>query len=114
MPARAEARDRVDGLAVHAVPRCVRLSPIAGERASIYHHIYSPPKKKIHTHTPPNQTKHIPTTPKFPPSPTDDVCTDILHYEEQKLVPYHGNLSAFVARRPDAKHYYELSTETLK
>jgi len=88
----------------------------------------------------------------------DDVCTDIIHYEEQKLVPYVGNLSAFVAKvsppslppslppscpparplcaastrtraltsslppslppslpqRPDAKHYYELSTETLR
>ncbi|KAM3567545.1 hypothetical protein VYU27_010313, partial [Nannochloropsis oceanica] len=30
----------------------------------------------------------------------DDVCTDIIHYEEQKLVPYVGNLSAFVAKHP--------------
>lgn len=68
---------------------------------------------------PPNpiqkQKSHVYAFPIHPPKlQTDDVCTDIIHYEEQKLVAYHGNLSAFVAKRPDAKHYYELSTETLK
>lgn len=52
---------------------------------------------------------HTPTHHK-----QDNTCTDIIHYEGQKLVAYHGNLSAFVAKRPDAKHYYELSTETLR
>jgi elongation factor 3 len=43
----------------------------------------------------------------------DAVCTDILHYETLKLVRYHGNLSDFVKRRPEARHYYELSTSSL-
>lgn len=43
----------------------------------------------------------------------DDICSDILHYENQKLVNYPGNLSNFVRQRPEAKHYYELSTDNL-
>mmetsp|Transcript_27727 Transcript_27727/g.50043 ORF Transcript_27727/g.50043 Transcript_27727/m.50043 type:complete len:1266 (+) Transcript_27727:123-3920(+) len=43
----------------------------------------------------------------------DDVCTDIMHYEQQKLVRYAGNLSKFVERRPEARSYYELASETL-
>lgn len=43
----------------------------------------------------------------------DDICTNIIHYENQKLVTYHGNLSNFVRQRPEAKHYYELSTDSL-
>merc|ERR1719258_450373 len=35
----------------------------------------------------------------------DNVCTDILHYETRKLVNYHGNLSAFVEQKPEAKSY---------
>ena len=31
----------------------------------------------------------------------DNVCTDILHYETRKLVSYKGNLSAFVAQKPE-------------
>eukprot|EP00669_Euglena_mutabilis_P011209 TRINITY_DN5871_c0_g1_i1.p2 TRINITY_DN5871_c0_g1~~TRINITY_DN5871_c0_g1_i1.p2 ORF type:complete len:625 (-),score=338.80 TRINITY_DN5871_c0_g1_i1:675-2549(-) len=44
----------------------------------------------------------------------DDVCTDILHYENHKLVRYIGNLAAFVKKRPEAKMYYELEADTLK
>jgi elongation factor 3 len=40
----------------------------------------------------------------------DNVCTDILHYETRKLVNYPGNLSAFVAVKPEAKSYYELKS----
>ena len=43
----------------------------------------------------------------------DDVCTDIIHYENKKLVYYHGNLTHFVKIHPEAKYYYELSTSTL-
>jgi elongation factor 3 len=39
----------------------------------------------------------------------DDVCTDILHYEQKKLVPYVGNLAAFVKVKPEARSYYTLS-----
>ena len=30
----------------------------------------------------------------------DNVCTDIIHYEEKQLVLYPGNLSEFVKVRP--------------
>ena len=40
----------------------------------------------------------------------DNVCTDIIHYESQKLVRYPGNLSNFVAQKPEAKSYYELAS----
>jgi elongation factor 3 len=43
----------------------------------------------------------------------DDVLTDVLHYENQKLVKYHGNLAAFVAKKPEAKSYYALEADTL-
>ncbi|BFZ56701.1 [NU+] prion formation protein 1 [Savitreella phatthalungensis] len=39
----------------------------------------------------------------------DAVCTDIIHYEKKKLAYYPGNLSAFVAKKPEAKSYYTLS-----
>ncbi|KAK3684523.1 [NU+] prion formation protein 1 [Vermiconidia calcicola] len=39
----------------------------------------------------------------------DEVCTDIYNYENKKLVCYKGNLSDFVARKPEAKSYYTLS-----
>ncbi|CAM9333472.1 unnamed protein product [Phaeothamnion confervicola] len=42
-----------------------------------------------------------------------DVVTDILHYEEQKLVLYSGTLQAFVAKVPEAKHYYALDASAL-
>jgi elongation factor 3 len=38
----------------------------------------------------------------------DAVCTDIIHYEQKKLVLYPGSLEAFVAAHPEAKAYYEL------
>lgn len=44
----------------------------------------------------------------------DAVCTDIIHYENRKLVSYPGNLSAFVAVKPEAKTYYELSAAAFK
>ncbi|CAK4081420.1 unnamed protein product [Aphanomyces euteiches] len=39
----------------------------------------------------------------------DNVCTDVLHYEQKQLVLYPGSLSHFVELHPEAKHYYELS-----
>ncbi|KAL8968076.1 MAG: hypothetical protein Q9197_005069 [Variospora fuerteventurae] len=39
----------------------------------------------------------------------DNVCTDIYHYEQKKLVCYPGNLAAFVRVKPEAKSYYTLS-----
>ncbi|WEW61444.1 [NU+] prion formation protein 1 [Emydomyces testavorans] len=40
----------------------------------------------------------------------DEVCTDIYHYEQKKLVLYKGNLAAFVKVKPEAKTYYTLSS----
>jgi elongation factor 3 len=39
----------------------------------------------------------------------DEVCTDIYHYEQKKLVCYKGNLAAFVKVKPEGKSYYTLS-----
>ena len=44
----------------------------------------------------------------------DTVCTGIIHYENKKLAKYRGNLSAFVAQKPEAKAYYELTDEFVK
>jgi len=44
----------------------------------------------------------------------DIVCTDIVHYENKKLVYYPGNLSAFVEKKPEAKSYYTLAATTIK
>mmetsp|Transcript_289 Transcript_289/g.522 ORF Transcript_289/g.522 Transcript_289/m.522 type:complete len:1021 (+) Transcript_289:82-3144(+) len=41
----------------------------------------------------------------------DAVCTNILHYENLKLKGYRGNLSEFVKQKPEAKAYYELSSD---
>eukprot|EP00981_Chlorochromonas_danica_P016137 scaffold15892_cov537-Ochromonas_danica.AAC.1 len=41
----------------------------------------------------------------------DNVCTNIIHYENLKLKSYHGNLSEFVKMKPEAKAYYELSSD---
>merc|ERR1711998_822223 len=41
----------------------------------------------------------------------DAVCTNIIHYENLKLKSYRGNLSAFVKQKPEAKAYYELSSD---
>jgi elongation factor 3 len=39
----------------------------------------------------------------------DNVCTDIYHYEQKKLVCYKGNLADFVKQKPEASTYYTLS-----
>ena len=44
----------------------------------------------------------------------DNVCTDIMHYEEKKLVYYPGNLSKFVEKVPSAKSYYTLAATSIK
>ena len=44
----------------------------------------------------------------------DNVITDVIHYEEKKLVYYPGNLSQFVKKKPEAKYYYELEDSSLK
>ncbi|KAJ2962338.1 hypothetical protein NQZ79_g2466 [Umbelopsis isabellina] len=44
----------------------------------------------------------------------DAVCTNILHYEKKKLRLYPGNLTAFVAVRPEAKSYYTLAATSVK
>jgi len=47
----------------------------------------------------------------------EKICTDVIHYEQRdvwgphrKLVHYKGRMSAFVEKQPQAKHYFELST----
>ncbi|KAA8892708.1 P-loop containing nucleoside triphosphate hydrolase protein [Sphaerosporella brunnea] len=44
----------------------------------------------------------------------DEVCTDIIHYENKKLVYYKGNLADFVKVRPEGKAYYTLSSSTVQ
>lgn len=44
----------------------------------------------------------------------DNVCTDIIHYNKKKIEYYKGNLSKFVAKKPEAKAYYSLSTTNAK
>ncbi|KAI8924422.1 P-loop containing nucleoside triphosphate hydrolase protein [Entophlyctis helioformis] len=44
----------------------------------------------------------------------DNVCTQIIHYENKKLVYYKGNLSKFVEKYPAGKSYYTLSASTVK
>ncbi|THH14243.1 hypothetical protein EW146_g6065 [Bondarzewia mesenterica] len=44
----------------------------------------------------------------------DNVTTDIIHYENKKLVYYPGNLSHFVEIHPEAKSYYTLAATTVK
>lgn len=41
----------------------------------------------------------------------DNVCTNIIHYENLKLKSYLGNLTEFVRQKPEAKAYYELSSD---
>ena len=43
----------------------------------------------------------------------DAVCTNIIHYENLKLKTYRGNLSEFVKQKPEAKAYYELSSDII-
>jgi elongation factor 3 len=47
----------------------------------------------------------------------ENICTDIIHYEQRnvwgpyrRLVHYKGRMSDFVRVQPQAKHYFELST----
>src|SRR5947209_11987075 len=44
----------------------------------------------------------------------DEVCTDILHYENKKLVHYKGNLAAFVKVKPEGKAYYSLEESSVQ
>ncbi|RDB25179.1 mRNA export factor elf1 [Hypsizygus marmoreus] len=44
----------------------------------------------------------------------DNVTTDIIHYENKKLVYYPGNLSSFVAQHPEAKSYYTLAATSVR
>ncbi|KAG2418901.1 hypothetical protein HFD88_002003 [Aspergillus terreus] len=44
----------------------------------------------------------------------DEVCTDIYHYEQKKLVCYKGNLADFVKVKPEAKSYYTLSASNVQ
>lgn len=44
----------------------------------------------------------------------DNVCTNIIHYENRKLKIYKGNLSKFVEVKPEAKSYYELEAAAFK
>lgn len=44
----------------------------------------------------------------------DNVCTDIMHYENKKIAYYVGNLSKFVERVPEAKSYYTLAATSVK
>lgn len=44
----------------------------------------------------------------------DEVCTDIYHYEQKKLVCYKGNLADFVRQKPEASAYYTLSTSQVQ
>ncbi|EXJ96229.1 hypothetical protein A1O1_01355 [Capronia coronata CBS 617.96] len=44
----------------------------------------------------------------------DEVCTDIYHYEQKKLVHYKGNLADFVKVNPEGKSYYTLSASQVQ
>lgn len=44
----------------------------------------------------------------------DEVCTDIYHYEQKKLVHYRGNLADFVKVKPEGKSYYTLSASQVQ
>lgn len=44
----------------------------------------------------------------------DEVCTDIYHYEQKKLVHYPGNLADFVKVNPEGKSYYTLSASQVQ
>ncbi|CAO1635571.1 unnamed protein product [Sympodiomycopsis kandeliae] len=44
----------------------------------------------------------------------DTVCTDIISYESKKLKYYKGNLSKFIATKPEAKSYISLAATSVK
>ena len=41
----------------------------------------------------------------------DEVCTNVIHYENLKLKVYRGNISEFVKQKPEAKFYFETSSQ---
>jgi elongation factor 3 len=41
----------------------------------------------------------------------DEVCTNVVHYENLKLKVYRGNISEFVKQKPEAKFYFETSSQ---
>jgi elongation factor 3 len=43
----------------------------------------------------------------------DDVCTNVIHYENLKLKTYHGNITEFVKHKPEAKFYFETSSQDI-
>ncbi|KAE8215735.1 hypothetical protein CF327_g1012 [Tilletia walkeri] len=44
----------------------------------------------------------------------DNVCTDIIHYDNKKIIYYRGNLAAFVKNKPEAKSFYSLAATSVK
>lgn len=44
----------------------------------------------------------------------DTICTDIIAYESKKLKYYKGNLSKFIATKPEAKSYISLAATSVK
>lgn len=44
----------------------------------------------------------------------DNICTDIMHYENKKIKYYKGNLSNFVEKKPEAKTFYSLNASVVK
>ncbi|GBF90643.1 elongation factor EF-3 [Raphidocelis subcapitata] len=44
----------------------------------------------------------------------DNVCTDIIHYQNRQLRRYRGNLSEFVKAVPAAQSYYQLEAASLR
>jgi elongation factor 3 len=43
----------------------------------------------------------------------DEVCTNVIHYENLKLKVYRGNISDFVKQKPEAKFYFETSSQDI-
>lgn len=43
----------------------------------------------------------------------DEVCTNVVHYENLKLKIYRGNISEFVKQKPEAKFYFETSSQDI-
>lgn len=44
----------------------------------------------------------------------DDVCTNMIHYEGLQLKVYRGNVSEFVKQKPEAKFYFETSSNDIQ
>jgi elongation factor 3 len=43
----------------------------------------------------------------------DEVCTNVIHYENLKLKVYKGNISEFVKQKPEAAFYFETSSQDI-